>query len=63
MERSGQRFLTENSWVDLKSRTFGGMAVGRILTVGNSVVGGGDTEAMTDSAGSINSARVASRTT
>ncbi len=55
MERSGRRFWTDKSWVGLRSRTFGSLAAGRILTVGNSIVGGGDTEAMTDSVGAINS--------
>ncbi len=55
VERGGQRFWTDKSWVGLKSKTYGSLAAGRILTVGNSIVGGGDTEAMTDSVGAINS--------
>ncbi len=55
MERTGQRFWSDKAWVGLRSKTFGALSAGRVLTVGNSIVGGGDTEAMTDSIGSINS--------
>ncbi|WP_418320673.1 porin [Piscinibacter sakaiensis] len=54
-ERSGARMWTDKAWVGLKSRSFGALSMGRVLTVGNSIVGGSDTEAMTDSAGAINS--------
>ena len=58
-ERSGRhngtQFWTDKAWVGIGSKTYGALSAGRILTVGNSIVGGGDTEAMTDSIGSTNS--------
>ena len=58
-ERSGRhggtQFWTDKAWVGIGSKTYGALSAGRILTVGNSIVGGGDTEAMTDSIGATNS--------
>ena len=54
-ERSGTRFWTDKAWVGIKSKTLGALSGGRVLTVGNTIVGGSDFEAMTDSIGSINS--------
>ena len=56
----GTQFWTDKAWVGIGSKTHGALSAGRILTVGNSIVGGGDTEAMTDSIGATNS-RKASR--
>lgn len=56
-ERSGRAGMqwTDKAWVGLSSKEWGSITVGRILPVGNTILGGGDFEAMTDSIGSVNS--------
>lgn len=54
-ERSGRRFWTDKSWVGIGHKDWGRLSAGRVLTVGNTIVGGGDFEAMTDSVGAVNS--------
>lgn len=49
------RLWGDKAWVGLRSKTYGALSAGRVLTVSNTINGGGDTEAMTDSIGSINS--------
>jgi predicted porin len=49
------RLWGDKAWVGLRSKTFGALSAGRVLTVSNTINGGGDTEAMTDSIGSMTS--------
>lgn len=49
------RLWGDKAWVGLRSKTYGALSAGRVLTVSNTIDGGGDFEAMTDSIGSMTS--------
>lgn len=57
MERSGKTGMewTDKAWVGIASKSWGALSFGRILPVGNTILGGSQFEAMTDSIGSVNS--------
>lgn len=55
IEKTGKRFWSDKAWVGIRSETLGALSAGRTLTVGNTIVGGSDSEALPDSIGSVNS--------